>query len=374
MDYTRAKCPAGQNLTIHRLAASLVFSVASDGVSMSMGTSKSFICPHCNKRFQWTTRIADRKAQCPSCAKRIRIPTVPGRVAEAIDPLPPAEPKRGSEPASDTYDLDLTGIDESVAEPPPTPAQQAAAQTGRCPACNQSINPSAVICIKCGYNLRKGKRLQTTVAEGTDEQTGALPASIAGSALASAAGSGAVSGALADREDDLSDNRLQDIYLPATILAIGLLWRVVRDLMLTDLGFKYMLERTALEAFFILPLICCGSVLIAMMLSTTFGSLSTTLLKLAAIVVAPEIFGDLMEMWLGAGFAWGFPGIFLIAPIYFGMYFGTFTYFFDLDPTEAGIATSMMCIIRFLLHSVFVLFALPYVYEGISRVYHMVFP
>lgn len=136
---------------------------------MTHGLSKSFTCPHCRKRFQWVTKIADRRARCPNCDKRIRIPTVPGRVAEAIDPLPQTPPA-GPKPEADTYELDLTGIDESIVEAPPSPAQQAAAKTGRCPACNQSINPSAIICIKCGYNLKKGKRMQTQVADDDSDQ------------------------------------------------------------------------------------------------------------------------------------------------------------------------------------------------------------
>jgi len=136
---------------------------------MSPGSSKSFACPHCGKRFKWATKIADRKVQCPNCTKRIRVPTVPGRVAEAIDPLP-QKPAKAPAPKGDTYDLDLTGLDDDQVDRPPTAAQQSAAQTGRCPACNQSIKPDAVICIKCGYNLKKGKRMQTQVADDQDDQ------------------------------------------------------------------------------------------------------------------------------------------------------------------------------------------------------------
>ena len=134
-----------------------------NGVRMSIATDKP---SHATlpQAVPVTTKIADRKAQCPSCHKRIRIPTVPGRVAEAVDPLP-EQPKPEAKDESNTYELDLTGIDETIVEPPPTPAQQAAAQTGRCPACNQSIKPGAVICIKCGYNLKKGKRMQTAVTD-----------------------------------------------------------------------------------------------------------------------------------------------------------------------------------------------------------------
>lgn len=300
---------------------------------MSKSISKSFICPHCNKRFQWTTRIADRKAQCPSCSKRIRIPTVPGRVAEAIDPLPPATPKHGSDPASSTYDLDLTGIDESVAEPPPTAAQQAAAQTGRCPACNQSINPGAVICIKCGYNLRKGKRLQTTIAEGADAQTGALPASIAGSALAAVGGSSAVTGALADREDEVHASSFINFWLPLGLIVLGLAVRFVEQLYFTSdatAGAVRAVTYVGVDLALTIPMLLAAMVIAVKLLDVAFGPLGQALFKLAAVVLGPAAIGAIISYLIG-----DLMGLFVGGFASFCIYWGLISVLFDLDGMEA---------------------------------------
>lgn len=300
---------------------------------MSKGTSKSFICPHCNKRFQWTTRIADRKAQCPSCSKRIRIPTVPGRVAEAIDPLPPSAHKRDSDPPSDTYDLDLTGIDESVAEPPPTPAQQAAAQTGRCPACNQSINPGAVICIKCGYNLRKGKRIQTTVAEGAQAQTGALPASIAGSALASAGGTSAVSGALADREDEAQASSFINLWLPLGLIVLGLVVRFIEQMYFSGdatAGAIRAVIYVGVDLALTIPMLLAAMIIAVKLLDVAFGPLVQALFKLAAVVLGPAAIGAIISYLIG-----DLMGLFVGGFASFCIYWALISVLFDLDGMEA---------------------------------------
>lgn len=299
---------------------------------MSMGTSKSFICPHCNKRFQWTTRIADRKAQCPSCSKRIRIPTVPGRVAEAIDPLPETH-KPQPQPDEDTYDLDLTGIDESVAEPPPTPAQQAAAQTGRCPACNQSINPGAVICIKCGYNLRKGKRLQTTVAEGADVQTGALPASIAGSTLAAVGGSGAVSGALADREDEAYASSFINLWLPLGLIVLGLVVRFIEQMYFTGdaaAGAVRAAIYVGVDLALTIPMLLAAMIIAVKLLDVAFGPLGQALFKLSAVVLGPAAIGAIISYVIG-----DLIGLFVGGFASFCIYWALISILFDLDGMES---------------------------------------
>lgn len=300
---------------------------------MSKGINKSFICPHCNKRFQWTTRIADRKAQCPSCGKRIRIPTVPDRVAEAIDPLPETH-KAQAQPQEDTYDLDLTGIDESVAEPPPTPAQQAAAQTGRCPACNQSINPGAVICIKCGYNLRKGKRLQTTVAKGADEQTGALPASIAGSALAAVGGSGAVSGALADRQDEAHASSFINLWLPMGLIVLGLAVRFIEQMYFTGdatAGAVRAAIYVGVDLALTLPMLLAAMIIAVKLLDVAFGPLGQALFKLAAVVLGPAAIGAIITHLLGGDLV----GVFVGGFASFCIYWGLISVLFDLDGMES---------------------------------------
>jgi len=152
----------------------------------------------------------------------------------------------------------------------------------------------------------------------------------------------------------------QDYYIPAIVLGIGLLWRLIHDLLITDHGMSHLIERTAIEVLIILPLVVLGSTAVAVILSTSFGTLSTAVLKLLALIIAPEIFGDLMELWLGP-FAWTFPGIFLVAPVYFGMYYGGLAGFFDLDVTENSVTTSLLFVVNFPIRAAFVLFALPHI-------------
>lgn len=325
------------------------------GVPMNQGSSKSFTCPHCQKRFQWSTRIADRKAQCPSCAKRIRIPTVPGRVAEAVDPLPEThKPEPLQE--SDTYELDLTGIDESIVEAPPTAAQQAAAETGRCPACNQSINPGAVICIKCGYNLKKGKRMQTTVADGDAPDT-APPESvkIPGSALAGIGGN-PITRALEDREDEVQPSRFIDLWLPLGLIVIGLAFTIYSSWLFPDpLADKvgWMAKAAiscALQVFVIAPLMLFAATVTVNILSTSFGPLFTGVLKLTAIAVGPLGLADVLIVWLVPGAM----GLSVVAAgcIYITVYVifcAPFLYLmFDLDYTEVMLTTATIIGLRLL--------------------------
>ncbi|QDU34476.1 hypothetical protein KS4_25460 [Poriferisphaera corsica] len=48
--------------------------------------------------------------------------------------------------------------------------QAAPAHEGKCPACNQKIGDGAVLCIKCGFNLTEGKRLETAVVDEADAE------------------------------------------------------------------------------------------------------------------------------------------------------------------------------------------------------------
>lgn len=299
---------------------------------MNQGSSKSFTCPHCQKRFQWSTRIADRKAQCPSCAKRIRIPTVPGRVAEAVDPLPEThKPEPLQE--SDTYELDLTGIDESIVEAPPTAAQQAAAETGRCPACNQSINPGAVICIKCGYNLKKGKRMQTTVADGDAPDT-APPKSVTipGSALASI-GVSPITQALEGREDEVGDGRFINLWLPLVLIVLGVGVRFIEQIYFTGnatAGFVAAATYVGIDLVLTIPLLLVAMILAVKILDVAFGPLGQALFKMVAVVLGPAAIGAIIAYLIG-GLMGEFAGWF----VSFCAYWVLLSVLFDLEGLEA---------------------------------------
>ncbi|GAB4109563.1 MAG: hypothetical protein Kow00105_18310 [Phycisphaeraceae bacterium] len=318
---------------------------------MSKGSSKNFICPHCEKRFQWSTRIADRKAQCPNCGKRIRIPTVPGRVAEAIDPLPKREtPQPARQPESGTYELDLTGVDDTVVEPPPTPAQQAAAQTGRCPACNQSIKPGAIICVKCGYNLRKGKRLQTTVAGEGDPEP--LPPSVANSALASIGGSSRVSDALNNREDDAHASRFVEFWLPLSLIVLGVVVSFVEQLYFSGdakVGLIAATLRVGADLVLTIPMLLMGMILAVKLLDMAFGPLEQALFKLAAVVLGPSAIGTIIAYLIG-GLAGQFAGGFAS----FCIYWALISVLFDLEGIESLYLIAIIMVLNYLF-SLFIL-------------------
>jgi DNA-directed RNA polymerase subunit RPC12/RpoP len=317
---------------------------------MSPGASKNFACPHCDKRFQWATKIADRRVKCPNCEKRIRVPTVPGRVAEAIDPLPP-KPAKAPAPEADTYDLDLTGLDDDQVERPPTPAQQAAAQTGRCPACNQSIKPNAVICIKCGYNLKKGKRMQTQVRDDEDEQTKSktVPVSVPGGAMASV-GTSTISRALEDREDEVQASRFIDLWLPIILLAIGFGFTFFNAWLFYDPAFSTIpwyvdaAVSSGLQVVLMAPLMLVAAIITVKIMDTSFGPLMVGVLKLTSIAIGPLAFADFILGWVSA-VTLGF-GTFVAVAIYLTIC-GPFLYWmFDLDYAEIMVTLVAIIILR----------------------------
>jgi hypothetical protein len=96
-----------------------------------------FSCPSCQQHIQCEQGYAGMEIACPACHAKM---VVPGAV---------------SAPA--------LGLRMSAAAPPPPPAPPPApAATGRtCPSCGNPVAPAAIMCIKCGTNLRTGQRMAT---------------------------------------------------------------------------------------------------------------------------------------------------------------------------------------------------------------------
>ncbi len=316
---------------------------------MSQGSNKSFTCPHCHKRFLWSTQIADRKAQCSNCAKKIRIPTVPGRVAEAVDPLPKA-PKAERQQESDTYELDLTGIDESIVEAPPSAAQKSADQTGRCPACNQSIKPGAVICIKCGYNLKKGKRVQTNVVDGDSPDTPPNNSAKIPDSVMASIGTSPISRALEDHDDEVKESRFIDLWLPLILIAIGFgftfynAWLFYNPQYAVVSWYVEAAISCGLQILLMAPLMLVAAIITVKILDTSFGPLMIGVLKLTSIAIGPLALADFILGWISA-VTFGF-GVFVAVSIYF-IICGPFLYWmFDLDFVEIMVTLLAITVLR----------------------------
>jgi hypothetical protein len=57
---------------------------------------------------------------------------------------------------------------------PPMPAPVAAVpelaqKLAKCPSCSKSLEPGAVLCVACGYNVKTGQKLSLVVEDAGDE-------------------------------------------------------------------------------------------------------------------------------------------------------------------------------------------------------------
>ena len=103
---------------------------------MSESAAGGVRCPGCGKVYRWRPEFAGRKARCKECGAVMVMPAgPPDEVGEQTT----------QQPADTTL----------------------SAPSDRCPSCGSTINPGAVICVACGFNMKEGKHIETDV--GSDE-------------------------------------------------------------------------------------------------------------------------------------------------------------------------------------------------------------
>lgn len=120
-----------------------------------------FACPTCQQHIQCEPAYAGMEIACPSCQSRMIVPGTP--VAAAAMAAAPAPVGAGA-----------PGLRISTAAPPmPAPPQpQVGADGGPiCPNCGSSVSPRAIMCVKCGTNLKTGQKMNVPGA-----RPGARPA------------------------------------------------------------------------------------------------------------------------------------------------------------------------------------------------------
>ena len=130
----------------------------------------------CGALLELTLDMAGKNGKCPSCGGTLVIPAhdelrtlmqealakhlhreMEEAAAAAPPPLKPAAAPKpaSSKPVDDLY-ANIHFIDEEVK---PLPAK------GHCPNCNHIMPPEGIICVNCGWNLKTGHKLGTTVAK-----------------------------------------------------------------------------------------------------------------------------------------------------------------------------------------------------------------
>ena len=120
----------------------------------------------CGFSFSAKDGLAGKKVKCPRCQTVLQIPEKAG--------LPPAAAT--SNPAVNKKLLDLLD-DAGVKDTPKGPI---------CAACGAEMDPTAVICIDCGYNVATGQYLETYTDEDLADQVGSTDMTDAEKAIAKA--------------------------------------------------------------------------------------------------------------------------------------------------------------------------------------------
>jgi hypothetical protein len=122
----------------------------------------------CGKSFAAKDELAGKAVRCPNCKQPLRIPggaTAP--VAAAAAPAKTAPKAAAARPASASSSSGI-GIGDEVHSHSLDDSflsgaglHQQALNTRPCPGCTAPLAPEAVICIKCGFNTKLGRRMET---------------------------------------------------------------------------------------------------------------------------------------------------------------------------------------------------------------------
>ena len=124
----------------------------------------------CGAAFAAKDELAGRTVKCPKCQQPLKIPAA-GAPAPAA-PRPPAKhaPIQRPKASSGASSLNLgdevgRGMSDAFSD---VGLGQQAAGTHLCPGCSAPMAQNAIICIKCGYNAKLGRRMGTVTSGGGD--------------------------------------------------------------------------------------------------------------------------------------------------------------------------------------------------------------
>jgi hypothetical protein len=164
-----------------------------------------FSCSACGKNYRVKDELAGKTAKCSQCNGRIQIPAVassaaaakpaasksaktqPAKAAStsvASSPAPTAKPK---DELSSWFDAELPAVAPvaPVAASKSSVAAKAATagpkKSTLCPSCRVPLATGAVICVACGYDVRKGEKLSTKKSADAEDDVPAKKASVAAS-------------------------------------------------------------------------------------------------------------------------------------------------------------------------------------------------
>src|SRR5688500_3670289 len=96
----------------------------------------------CGQSFAAKDELGGKTVRCPKCAQPLKIPSAATAAVANAPPRPSVAAQSGS--LFDDAGLKAAPVGGNL-----------------CPGCAQPLQPNAVLCIKCGYNLKLGRKMQT---------------------------------------------------------------------------------------------------------------------------------------------------------------------------------------------------------------------
>ena len=356
----------------------------------------SVTCPACGKAYRWTERLAGRKVKCKGCESVFRmlasasdgtelVRAASDRAADepAPPPSPPANTPQPSQGPADggSYELEL---DEPASDSPPAPGAPPVDDgqpTMQCPSCNATIKASAVICIQCGFNLKKGKRLQTQVKAAAATQTPAeaapkdapqAPAKAAtpvvgGTALKANLERAAAKRALDNEmaQDTEREHYRKDRTIPLILIGVGAFLIFFNALVLVPQVQNPFGSTTVISLIVLiivalvwavvklivqLPLLLFGLFFMARLFGSSYGTLSVAMLKLLALAT----FLNGIDFCVNSGLdiltgGWGGIGVMMVRfSIAFGVFWALCSSLFEMELVETFVLFCIMIIVPFM--------------------------
>src|SRR5258706_9838109 len=172
---------------------------------MATASLTQFSCDSCGKTYRWKPELAGRRVKC-KCGHAMSIPTAP------VGPMP---------------------VTNESFEPP---AAESAAAGHHCPSCKATLEDGAILCVKCGFNLKLNRRMGLQV-----EAISPAPSKVAGNAALPLAyqRQGPISKSSRGGDNNIG-SPFKDLYLPIIMFIGGFVMTLVEAryaIRITGIGF-----------------------------------------------------------------------------------------------------------------------------------------
>lgn len=169
----------------------------------------------CGKAFSAKDELAGKTVKCPGCQKPLKIPgaAAPAKASAAKPGSAPAAkgPATKAGAAAPAGQMDDMFDDIGLKAPE--------AGTVPCPGCGEPMAIAAVVCVKCGYNAKLGRKMNT-VKVGTESEAHSGHGSVAAGLMEKAA-------AVIEGDEEAEATKTTEgmpwwVYLVILIILIGI--------------------------------------------------------------------------------------------------------------------------------------------------------